>query len=186
MSANLPEVNVPDPTIYSYTLQDSRGVKATVAVYVAYDATTETVSALLGNWADLGGSIDAITDAKILHGRVIIPALPDPAWKANAVADSDVERTGLFNFRPTDFTYVEGVDIPAISLAVLTADGRIDLSNSNVTAFKNQMTQNTGIGGSNTVFAQNKFDIALKILVDVMTSFRKHRKQLARKTTETP
>jgi len=176
---------VPDPTIYSYTVQDSRGVKATFTAYVAYDATTETVSALLGNWADLGGSLDAITDGKILSGKVIIPALPDPAWKASAVADSDVERTGLFNFRPTDFTYVEGEDVPAISLSVLNADGRIDLANTNVVAFKNQFIQNTGIGGSNTVFAQNKFEIALKILVDVMTTFRKHRKQLSKKTKET-
>jgi len=177
---------MPDPTIYSYTVQDSRGVKATVAVYTAYDAATETAAALLGNWADLGGDIDALTDGKIIHGKVIIPALPDPAWKAAAVADSDVERTGLFNFRPTDFTYVEGVDIPAISLSVLNADGRINLAAGAVTAFVADMTQNTGIGGSNTVFAQNKFEVALKILVDVMTTFRKHRKQLSKKTIETP
>lgn len=177
---------MPDPTIYSYTVQDSRGVKATFNAYVAYDATTETVSALLGNWADLGGSVDAITDGKIIHGEVRIPALPDPAWKASAVADSDVERTALFNFRPTDFTYVQGEDVPAISLNVLDAQGKVQLANAAVQAFINNMTQNTGIGGSNTVFAQNKFAYALKFFVDVMTSFRKHRKQLSRKTIETP
>lgn len=178
---------VPSPTIYSYTILDSAGVKATAGpFYVAYDAATETVAALTGNFAALGGLVDLITDGQIVDGRIIIDVAPDPGWKAAPVADSIVERTGLFNFKPLDSKYVQGADIPAISLAVLDAKSRVTLTNTNVINFITSMTQATGIGGSNTVFANNKFLLALRTFVDVATTFRKHRRKMTRNTIETP
>ena len=175
---------MPSPTIYSYTIQDAAGTKATAKVYVAFDAATETVGALTGNFAALGGVIDDMIDGQIIDGNITINVLPDPDWKSAPVADSIVERTALFNFLPEDSKYAQGVDIPAISLTVLDAKERVILTDAKITAFISNMTDN--IGGSHTVFAQNQFLLALKTLKDVATTFRKHRRQLTRSMLETP
>ncbi len=171
-----------DPTLYSFVIKDSAGVTATVVVFTAYDATTETVSALFGNYVALGGVIDTLTDGQILEGRIIIPVFPDPSWKAAPVADSNVEKTALFNFRPDGTKYRTGIDIPAAAGAILDAKQRIILTSTPVVNLISNITGS--IGGSSTVFAQSKASQALKVLVDAVTTFRKHRRSLDRVTTE--
>lgn len=174
---------MPKPTIYSYTIQDSMGTKATLAVYVAYDASTETVGALTGNYAALGGVIDAMIDGAIIDGNITINVAPDPSWKAAPVADSIVSRGVLFSFNANGTPYPQEEYVPAFGLSHLDPDGRVQFD-TQVTAWINNMTQNTGIGGSNTVFANNKFLLALESLKSVYTSVRKHRRKLKQETFE--
>jgi len=177
---------MPSPTIFSFSVRDSMGTPATIPFFVAYDATTETVSALIATAAVLGGHLDAIIDAKITGFSISINNLPDPSWKASPVADSIVERTALANFLPLDSIYPEPIDVACISLSVLDAKGRVDLANSAWVAFRNDVIQATGIGGSAEVFVNNKFLLALRVFQNVSTTFRKHKKPVKAETKETP
>jgi hypothetical protein len=174
---------MPKPTIYSFTIKDSRGVKSTFDLSVAYDAATETVGALIGNFAALGGVLDPITDGQIIDGRIIIDVAPDPSWKTAPVADSDVERTLLEQFQQANTSYVASVDVPAVSLSVLNAQGQPITGSGALQTFNNNMTQASGIGGSTTVFANSKYSNALQKLLKAVTTFRKHRRSLDARTT---
>jgi len=176
---------MPSPTIYSFTLQDDSGVKASHIVYVAYDAATETIGALTGNLAAYGGLLDAITDAKIIDARIIIDVAPDPSWKAAPVTPSDVERTGLFDFNQANSKYVAPEDVPAMARSKSPKD-RINLADADVAAYITNVTQASGIGGSHTVFANSKFLNALQSLRDAAITFRKHRRSLSKVSFETP
>lgn len=176
---------MPSPTIYSFTLQDAAGVKATSVYYVAYDAATETVGALLGNIAALGGLLDAITDGQIIDARVIIDLAPDPSWKSAPVSNSNVERTGLFDLNQNNSKYVSPVDVPSIARSKSPKD-RITLTDTDIAAFITNLTQATGIGGSNTVFNNSKFSNATRSLRDALVTFRKHKRALDRVSFETP
>jgi len=176
---------MPTPTIYSFTVQDAKGVKATALTYVAYDAATETVGALLGNAAVFGGLVDAISGGVLIDGRVIIDIARDPGWKATPVAGSNVEQTGLFDFNQNNSKYVAAVDIPALLESTLVG-GRIDLANTDIAAFITNLTQASGIGGSTTVFNNSKYLNATRSLRDALVTFRKHKRALDRVSFETP
>lgn len=178
---------MPKPTIYSFTIKDSSGVKSTADFSVAYDAATETVGALIGNLAALGGLLDAVIDGQIIDGRILIDVAPDPSWKTAPVADSIVERTALLTFQQANTTYVASIDIPAISLSVLDAqEAPIINAGALQTLINNLVNQTTGIGGSATVFANSKYANALTKLLKAVTTFRKHRRSLDAKTTKIP
>lgn len=171
---------MPSPTIYSFTLKDARGVKATTTgIYVAYDAATETVGALTGNLAALGGLIDAITDAQIIDARIIIDVAPDPAWKSAPVANSDVQESFNMNFLQDNSKYVQSVLVPGLKNSILV-NGAPAPTASPLSTFITNMT--TSIGGSSTVFANSKYLNALNALSDVFITFRPHRRQTKQRT----
>jgi len=162
---------MPSPTKFSYTIRDESGDKATSLLYVAYDAATETVAALLGAAAAFGGLIDAVTGGVITEFNVTIPALPDPAWKDNPDADSDVQKTLLENFTAADTLYPQEFIVPALkgSLVdvnghpILTSGGAIDAMNDAIVA------------GSGAVFPNNQFLLDLTALRDAAVTFRKRK-----------
>lgn len=150
------------------------GVKATHDIYVAYDAATETVAALLAAAAQYGGLLDAVTAGKIIEFNVKIPALPDPAWKAAAIANVDTEQTLLMNYVITDSKYSEPVDVPAVRDTLIGADGRpIFSAGSAIKALIDAITGTTGLG---TVSVNSKFLLDLTGLRDIAVTFRKRRK----------
>lgn len=171
---------MPSPTIYSFTLKDARGVQATtVGIFTAYDAATQTVGAMTGNVAALGGLIDAITDAQIVDARLIIDIAPDPGWKAAPVANSDVQESFNFNFLQANSKYVQSVLIPGVKQSILVSGAPAPTVNP-MLAFVTAMTGS--IGGSNTVFANSKFSNDLTALQDVYISFRPHRRATKQRT----
>jgi hypothetical protein len=176
---------MPSPTQYSFTIKDKSGVPATCLVYVAYDAVTETVGALAGNIAALGGLLDAITDGVITDCRIIIDVAPDPSWKTVAVANTDTEQTGLFNFNQANSKYVQGVDVPCFKDSLIVS-GRINLAATAVANWITNLTSNDGIGLSTTVFANSKFSNALESLRDAAVTFRKRRRERSKVSFETP
>lgn len=171
---------MPSPTIYSFTLKDARGVQATTTgIYVAYDAATQTVGAMTGNVAALGGLIDAITDAQIVDARLIIDIAPDPGWKSAPVANSDIQESFNFNFLQANSKYVQSVLIPGLKQSILVNNAP-DPSHNPTLAFIQAMTGS--IGGSNTVFANSKYSNDLTALKDVFVSFRPHRRATKQRT----
>lgn len=178
---------MPSPTIYSYTIKDFNGLEATHLIYVAFDAATETVGALVGNIAAYGGGLDAVTAGKIVDCRIIIDVAPDPSWKATPITGIPIEETLLMNFNQANSKYAQSYDIPAVRDTMFDSAGRPIITSGALQALITQITnQTTGIGGSSTVFAQSKFSNALQSLRDALKSFRKHRRRRNAKSTVTP
>lgn len=168
------------PTIFSFTIEDAKGVKATHNIFTSYDGATTTVNGLITALNTYGGVLDAITDGQIIDTRLIIPLAPDGAWKTAPVAGSNVEQTGLFNFSQAGSKYKQGEDVPAISASVLVG-GRINLTNADIISWLSALT-----GGLGTVGVVSKFANDLVALVDALVTFRKHRRQLDRVSYEVP
>lgn len=178
-----------DPTLISVTVQDDAGVKASTLVAVDYDAATTLVSALIANAMEFGSMINALTDGIVTEVRLIVPLLPDGAWRTSPVANCDVEETALFVFDQLNTKYAQTIDIPAIAQSKL-ADGRVNLSDSAVTDFIERLTNQTAVTGgllhNGMVFANSMYHNALKSLRSVQKTFRKHRRALKKQTLEGP
>lgn len=162
---------MPSPTIFSYTIADENGDTATSDLYVAYDAATETVASLLGAAAAFGGLIDAVTAGKIVEFNVKINALPDPAWKAAAIADSDIQKTLLENFVAADTKYPQDFTVPALRGTLVGTDGKPILTAGGAIALLNAAI----VVGSGAVFPNNKFLLDLTALRDAAVTFRKRK-----------
>jgi hypothetical protein len=171
---------MPAPTIFSYTVEDAEGLSASIPIYVAYDAATETIASLQGAAAAFGALIDAITDGKITGFSIFVPFLPDPGWKTAAVANCDVEEGGLFNFTQANTIYVQEILIPALKQAILT-NGKIVLTQAAVAAFTAGI-----IAGSGAVFPNSKYLNDLTGLKNASKTFRKHRKTQRARSLVTP
>lgn len=164
---------MPSPTIFSYSLKDAVGVRGTADFYTAYDASTETVSALLGAAAALGGMLDAVTAAKITEFNVKINALPDPGWKASAIANIDMEQTLLENFSIHDSKYPQDIDIPCLRDTLIDSAGRPILTAGGAIAILNAaIISGTGITG---VSINSKFLEELDALLSAAVTFRKRK-----------
>lgn len=176
---------MPSPTIYSFTITDASGkTKATSIYYVAYDAATETVGALVGNIAALGGLIDPVTGGVITDCRITIDVAPDPSWKTTPIAGSDAEKTLVMNFDQANSKYAQELIVPAIRDTLLDANGRpIVATGAIATLVSNLTNQTTGIGGSTTVFGNSKYSNALQRLRDAFISFRKRGSAVFTKVT---
>jgi hypothetical protein len=140
-----------DPTIFSYQLQDDQGVKNRVDIYVAYNAAVATVASLQGAWAAYGGLLDAITDAKIVEGRITIPFASDPGWKAAPVDGNNVNQVMVLDFENDFNRYLTPIDIPAYKESLLTPDNDPDLSNEDLEAFIDAV-----IAGSGAIFPNSR------------------------------
>jgi hypothetical protein len=124
--------------------------------------------------------LDPLTDAQI--DRIFVKLdLPFSGAKSAPVAGSIVERTMLANWEQAAVPYKYGIDVPAISASVLMADGRIDLTNATITNWTSFL-----LAAHTAITFVSKFANALVRLLDVLVSFRKHRKQESRRTIETP
>lgn len=165
---------MPSPTIFSYSLEDENGTRATADIFVAYDASTETVSSILGAAAAFGGLIDAVTGALIVEFNVKINALPDPSWKDAAVADTDIEKTLLLNFNAADTKYPEPIMVPGVLGSLIDTDGKPVLTSAGaIDALCDAIA-----AGSGAVYPNNKFLLDLTSLRDAAITFRKRKGSL--------
>lgn len=162
---------MPSPTILSYTIQDESGDKETSRLYVAYDAATETVAALLGAAAAYGGLIDAVTAGKITEFNITINALPDPAWKSAALADSDVQKVLLENFNVADSKYPQDFWVPAVRGTLVDVSGHPILTPAGAIDALNDLI----VAGSGAVFPNNQFLLDLTGLRDSAITFWKNK-----------
>ena len=159
-----------DPTIFSYTLLDSNGIKATTRLYVQYNGATETVDALIGSWLAAGALFDDVTNAKITGGRIQIPVLPDGGWKAAPVDENDVSDVISLNFNNADNRYVFAVLVPAFKQALLTG-GQVVIAGNDLETLIAHI-----VNGAGTVTYSNTQGRDLDGLNNAFQSDRKHRR----------
>jgi len=169
-----------DPTIFSYQLQDDQGVVTNTSIYVAYNAATATIASLQGAWAAFGGLIDAITDARIVEGRITVPFAPDPSWKATADEGNNVSQVMVLDFENDFNRYLTGIDVPAYKESILTPDGDPDLANVDLDAFIDAI-----IAGSGSIFPNSRDLHDLDALRKAFLTTRKLKAQ-RQMTTVTP
>jgi hypothetical protein len=164
------------------TVVDNVGTKADMTTYwVIPDGTTIAANELF--YGTVIKNIDDITDGQIIRARLsvdLMPAALTAGIKTAPAVPSRVEETGLFNFSQDTSPYKAPIDVPAIAQAVLTSGGRIDLTNTDVTDFINDMTS----AGPASQQPVSKYEYDLQALLDAVQTFRKHRRQLIRATFE--
>lgn len=97
-----------------------------------------------------------------------------------AAPDSRVEETGLFNYNQVGSKYKYGIDVPALKDSVIV-NGKVDLTNAQITSWKNFI-----LTGSHGIAIVSKFALLITQLLDVLLTFRKHRRALDRRSFETP
>jgi hypothetical protein len=154
----------------SLSLQDYLGVRGAMQFNQTL-ADTTTLADLVTAAQTLETTMDAVTGAAIIEGRVtIIPALAD-GLKA-AIAGDDLEKTLLINFAQTGLGNKYGIDIPGVRPTVLTS-GVPNPSNAAVAALV------ALIEGNYTSAALN----ALTAVRDYAVTFRERRRGLNRVAT---
>lgn len=102
--------------IVSIRVQDAVGVVKAYEEYVTYDDATATLASLLTAVQLRVTNLDNMTDGKVLSSTLrLFMALPG-GIKADPVAGSDCEETGLVTFiTSSPGSKVYSLDIPAIS-----------------------------------------------------------------------
>lgn len=160
------------PTIMSYTLLDTNGVKASTRAYIGYNGAVETVDALIGNWLELGGLIDDASNGQIVDGQLVIPVIPDGGWKAAPVAGTDVSDVIVGNFGTAATKYVQGFILPAFLEAMLTG-GQVDLTQAALAALFAALDNTSGLTSADVL---NTAGQTLTHLRDAFQSDRKSRR----------
>jgi len=173
---------MPSPTIFSYSLRDDDGNKFACDIYVAYDASTETVSALLGAAAAFGGLLDAVTGCVITQFNIKVNADPDPSWKTSVAGDVDGQKSLLENFNADGTKYPQELLVPGIRESLLVQPGdRPIIASGAIKDMNDALIGSVGTG----VFANNKFLLDLVALRNASVTFRK-RKGARQETTVVP
>lgn len=162
-----------DPTIFEYQLKDDQGLTNRNAIYVAYNGATETVDALIGAWSAYGGLLDAITDARIVEGRITIPLIKDPSWKAAPIVGNNVNQIMALNFNNDTNTYLTDILIPAYKESLLSVGTRVP----NLAAVPLAAYIAAIIAGSGAVFPNSRDIHDLNAIFDAFLTVRKVRNQ---------
>jgi len=157
----------------SLSLQDYQGVRGSTR-FLQSLADTTTIADLVTALQTLETTVDGVTGAAIIEGRLtVIPPLVDGL--KGAVAGADLEKTMLVNFSQSGAPGRFGIDIPGINPAKLTG-GKIVLTQTQIAAL-------TALIEGNYVSAGL---YALTAVRDAAITFRKRRRELNRVTTATP
>lgn len=160
----------------SYKIKDYLGVETSHLIdFVAPEATTITqLQTFVSGYTPV---LDAIIDGQIILLTLSLD-MNIAGAKSSPVVGNPVEQTGLFNFSQSGVTRKFGIDVPSIANEVI-ANGKVDLSNADVTAWKDWIT--AAHSGISVVSA---YLLDLVALIDVLLSFRKKRKALNRRSFE--
>jgi len=164
-----------DPTIFSYSLLDDTGWKNLCNFPVAYDGATETVDALIGAWISYGGLLNAITDAEITGGSVLIPLIKDAGWKAAPAEGNNCNQVMNLNFNNDYNSYATSILVPAYKENTLTPAGDPDLADTALAAFIAAIIA----GYASEVFPNSTSLHDLNALRDAFLTVRKVRQQKA-------
>lgn len=170
------------PTVFSYTIQDDNGVKASALFYASYDGALETVDALTGTWLALGALIDNVTGGKILSGHVQIPldgAKTNTSWKQTAVNGDGAEDTLGLTFSNDDTIYGDTFVVPALREALVDTQGKPIVTSGGAIDLLAQKL----IGSFTNGFYVNSGGSDLIAWISAFQATRKHRKQLKSRST---
>jgi len=110
------------PSSLEWATIDDQGVPNRVSMYVAYDALTETVDALINGWLSYGGLIDPCIDGKITGGQILIPLERDASWKATPVSPgNNSNQVMTLNFNNDTDHFATPIYLPSYKESVLVA-----------------------------------------------------------------
>jgi len=171
-------VIVADPSIMSFQFQDDGKVPASNDYFIAFDGSILTLDAAIANVQATALLVDAMSDAKMTGIRLVIVVPLPSGLKGSAVADSSVEKTGLFNFSLDGSKYSDSIDIPAIANSLVT-NKRINLTAGAYTAWRDRVLDDTS--GLHVI---SKFNHDLAAVIDAAVTFRKHRKSTRKASFE--
>lgn len=160
----------------TYHIVDKYGIPGQTSVTVSIDDTT-TVAQVLTDLSSFSNDLSTLTQGVGVKESVLIEI---PTGNDPSTALGDIEKGALLNFANATTTFKTGIYIPDVAPAILNGSGLIDLTNTDVQAF---ITFVTSVHTAITIVTKGLQ--ALTALVDALLSFRKHRKPLSRKTTET-
>lgn len=104
---------VADPTSFEWQIQDDQGLTNRTQMFVAYDGSTETVDALIGAWSAYGGLLDPVIDGQIIGGQILIPLIPNEAWKSAPATGNNVNQVMNLNFGNDFNSYRTSILIPS-------------------------------------------------------------------------
>lgn len=161
------DVNV----ILSLTVEDGDGEIFAVPIY-AIAADTATIANIITAAAAMANLVDDVIDGKIVKVGVRLDLTLPVGLKGSAVAGSEVERTGLYNFAATGTKYDAAIDLPAMALSTLVSGtNQIDPANTAVAALVSELVTP---GGS--LSWADKYGNSIDSLKTARKTFRKHRK----------
>jgi len=163
------------PALVSVHFVDAYGIPGQSPYFVQLD-DTKTIAQLD---TDLSGLIVDVAALSQGVATSITCTITRPTGIDPTTAAGYIEKGALFNFNNATDAYATGYLIPDINPSVLTSTGLIDLTNSAVIAFITYVTT-----AHTVITVVTKGVRALTSLRDALITFRKHRKPLARKTTE--
>lgn len=163
----MPNVNV----ILSLTVEDDDGEIFAVPLY-ATAADTATIANIVTAAGAMANLVDDVLDGKIIKVGVRLDLTLPVGLKGSAVAGSEIERTGLYNFSAANTKYDHGVDFPAMALTTLVSGtNQIDTADAAVVALVGEMTTPSGV-----LNWSDKYGNDISALKSGRKTFRKHRK----------
>lgn len=109
--------------LLSFTVEDDKGYKGSVPFYMLYDDATATLASILAYVDTFATLVDNITEAKIISQSVVLYPTLGAGLKANPVANSDVQESGLFTFPLNGLSAKSySIDIPAFIQSAFVDD----------------------------------------------------------------
>lgn len=167
----MPSVNV----ILSLTVEDGDGEIFAVPIY-GTAADTATIANLITGIGTLANLVDDVIDGKIVRVGLRLDLSLPAGLKGSAVAGSEVERTGLYNFSAINTKYDAAIDVPAMALSTLVSGSNtIDPANAAVTALVGELVTSSG-----SIDWTDKYGNSLDALKNARKTFRKHRRSTSR------
>jgi len=165
---------------FSFSMIDELGTKTSFLEYGLVDPAVATPATLRTAWIALGAALDAVSGLVITGGTARLVEAPDGAWKTSPSAGSRAEQTAIFNLKATGNNRRWGVDVPGVRDTFIVA-GKVDETAGAVATLIKMLDGTTAwsIGqAANAAFQ------AVTGIIDIVLSFRKHRRSLGRTSFE--
>lgn len=159
--------------LVSYTIEDDKGYKGSLPLYMLYDDATATLAGILSTVDSMNTLVDNITEGKIVSvGITLYPTL-GAGLKATPVANSDVEESGLFTFPLLNLPSKSfSIDVPALIQAAFVDDA-INTANTAIAAWLDEVNN----GSSTLVVFNDVWSSGLDTVRKARKSFRKFGKR---------
>ncbi len=155
-------------TSASFHVIDADGEKVSNVLWKQYPDTT-TLATVQSTADTLGGLMDAVLDGKLFKIRICLEFQPTGV-KSDAVAGSEIERTGLVQFDTSALLRNFSVDLPAFAASKFLGN-KINLADTDVSTLLSTLIS----GGW-----ADPFNNTLSEVLTGVKTFRKHRKQTKR------
>lgn len=133
-----------DPTSFEWQIIDDQGVSNRTQMFYAYDGATETVDALIGEWAAMGNLIDDCIDGEIVGGQILIPLQPDAGFKTAPVEGNNCNQVMTLDFENDFNSYLTPILLPSYKESQLTAPGKPNLAAAALAALIAAIITDTG------------------------------------------